>query len=195
MDDFSKLHAHLVVPLIVGDILSGRETLDEESRYALHDALSEIDPDSALLAIALSAQHLASQFMGSVPVALAVKFEAEKILQEYGPDWLSNYYGGPVDEQALFDMLQTMPEDLEAMADLIDALRSSLSVRGTAQDLCDILSIQARAHMEIADYILGELEKELFSEGDCDGETLAATQTQTYAGDNVIPFPGSRHRH
>lgn len=195
MNDFSRLRAHLVVPLIIGDIMSGAEELDEEARYALHDALSEIDPDSALLAIALSAQEVAHDFIGSVPVAVAVKFEAEKILQDYGPDWLANYHGGPVDEQGLFNLLQTLPEDLEALADLLDAMAASLHHDPVAQDLCGILSLQARAHMDIADYILGELDRELFAEGDCNAEALAATQTRTYSGDNVIVFPGNRTRH
>lgn len=195
MEDFSKLHAYLVVPVIVADIVAGAEPLDEEARYALHDALSEIDPDSALLAIALSAQHIASQYVGKIPVAVAVKFEAEKMLQEYGPDWLSNYHGGPVNEDSLYDMLQTLPEDLEAMADLIDAMSSSIIRDSIAQDLCAILSIQARAHMEVASYIIEELETSFMESGDTTGDTPAAAQTLPYSGENVILFPIERTRH
>ncbi len=194
MDDFSRLQAYLVVPMIVGDIMAGTEALDEEARYGLHDALSEIDPDSALLAIALSAQHVAAKFIGSIPLAVAIKYEAEKMLQEYGPEWLSNYHGGPVDESMLFEMLQTLPEDLEGLADLLDAMSSSIRHDSIAQDVCAILSIQARAHMEVAEYIIGELETSLFDEGDAAADTVAATQTHTYGGDNVILFPHNRTR-
>lgn len=193
MDDFSRLQAYLVVPVIVGDIMMGTEPLDEEARYALHDALSEIDPDSALLAIALSAQHVAAAFVGKIPVAVAVKYEAEKMLHEYGPEWLSNYHGGPVDESALYDMLSTLPEDLEGIADLLDAMNASITQDADAKGLCEILSIQARAHMDIAEYILSELDASLSDEGDATGDTVAATQTQTYSG-NVIPFPQNRTR-
>lgn len=195
-EDFTRLHTHLVVPLIVADILSGRETLDEETRYALHDALSEIDPDSALLAIALSAKHIAAELIAHVPVAVGLKFESEKILQEYGPEWLSNYDGGPVDEQALFEMLQTMPEDLEALADLMDSLRCSvIDTQHPVHVLCEILSLQARAHMDVADYILGELDHVLFGETLPAEETRAIAQPVSYTGDNIIVFPGSRTRH
>lgn len=194
MEDFSRLQANLVVPLIVGDIMIGAEPLDEEARYALHDALSEIDPDSALLAIALSAQHVAARYIGSIPVAVAVKFEAEKMLQEYGPEWLANYYGGPVDEANLFEMLQTLPEDLEGIADLLDAMRASIIHDMAAKDLCEILSIQARAHMEVADYIISELETALHSDGDATADTLVATQMQSHSGANIIPFPQHRTR-
>lgn len=195
MEDFSKLHAHLVVPIIAADILSGVEKLDEEARYALHEALSEIDPDSALLAIALSAQHIAALYISEVPVAVGLKFESEKILQEYGPEWLANYYGGPVDEGALYEMLQTLPEDLEALADLMDSLRCSIfNEQNPAYGLCEILSIQARAHMDVADYILEELDREFFREENRHSETLAAPQTLQYSTDNIIVFPGTRTR-
>ncbi len=195
MEDFSKLHAYLVVPVIVADIAAGTEPLDEEARYALHDALSEIDPDSALLAIALSAQHIASHYVGKIPVAVAVKFEAEKMLQEYGPDWLSNYHGGPVDEDTLYEMLQTLPEDLEGIADLLDAMSASIIRDSIAQDLCAILSIQARAHMEVASYIIEELEASFMESGDSTADTLAASQVLPYSGDNIVLFPLERTKH
>lgn len=188
IEDFSTLQACLVVPVIAGDIMMGTEPLDEETRYALHDALSEIDPDSALLAIALSAQHIAAAYIGSVPVAVAVKYESEKLLQEYGPEWLANYHGGPVNEDMLYDMLQTLPEDLEAMADLLDAMQASLINDPVASGLCDILSVQARAHMDVASYILDELDASL------SGTPLMDEPAPFYT-DNVIPFPQNRTRH
>lgn len=194
MEDFSKLQAYLVVPVIVGDMMLGDEPLDDEARYALHESLCEIDPDSAALAIALAARHIASAFIESVPVAVAIKYESEKILQDYGPEWLSNYQGGPVDEENLFEMLQTLPEDLEALAELLETMRASILHHQTARDLCEILSIQARAHMEVADYILGELDKDLWPEDKNDIEGAAFIEPLPETKDNIIPFPAHRTR-
>lgn len=190
IEDFSTLQASLVVPVIVGDIMLGTEPLDDEARYALHDSLCEIDPDSALLAIALCAQHVAAPFIGKIPVAVAVKYEAEKLLHEYGPEWLANYNGGPVDEDALFELLQTLPEDLEAMADLLDAMAASIVHDTTARDLCKILSVQARAHMDVAEYIIGELEAALSGAAPQDAPESVHANTN-----NVIDFPLGRTRH
>jgi hypothetical protein len=189
IEDFTTLQASLIVPVIVGDIMLGTEPLDDEARYALHDSLCEIDPDSALLAIALAAQHVAAPFVGKIPVAIAVKYESEKLLQEYGPEWLANYQGGPVNEDVLFELLQTLPEDLEALADLLDAMSTSIVHDETARALCEILSVQARAHMDVADYIIGELEAALYGTPQ---EAMEPAHTNT---NNVIEFPLGRTRH
>ena len=52
----SELERHLIVPQAVGDILAHDLEVGDDMQYGLHMALSEIDPDSALLAIALCAQ-------------------------------------------------------------------------------------------------------------------------------------------
>lgn len=180
------LHTYLMVPIAVGDYLYNDTAVCEEAQYGLHEALSGIDPDSALLAIAISAKHIALRYANHIPVAAALSLESSKIIDDYGPDWLSNYRGVPLDEDALAASLVHVPEDLESVADLLDAVRFALHDNGDpAVILCDVLSIQARAHMEIADYILTELERD---EGESPGfGDYAAAATPS--GDNIILFP------
>lgn len=180
------LHTYLMVPIAVGDYLYNNTKVSDDGQYALHEALSEIDPDSALLAIAISAKHIALRYVNYIPVAAALSLEASKIIDDYGPDWLANYRGAPLDEDALRESLSHVPEDLESIADLLDAVRQALT---DSEDpciiLCDVLSIQARAHMEIADYILTELDRD-------DGEGFAVadyTAAAVPSGDNIILFP------
>lgn len=180
------LHTYLMVPIAVGDYLYNNTRVSDDGQYALHEALSEIDPDSALLAIAISAKHIALRYVNHIPVAAALSLEASKIIDDYGPDWLANYRGAPLDEDSLRESLSHVPEDLESLADLLDAVRLTLS---DSEDpcliLCDILSIQARAHMEIADYILTELDRDE-GEGFCAADYSTASAP---AGDNIILFP------
>lgn len=180
------LHTYLMVPIAVGDYLYNDTPVCEEAQYGLHEALSGIDPDSALLAIAISAKHIALRYANHIPVAAALSLEASKIIDDYGPDWLSNYRGTPLDEDALAVSLAHVPEDLEAVADLLDAVRFALHDNADpAVILCDVLSIQARAHMEIADYILAELDSD-------EGEGFAVADYAGAAaptGDNIILFP------
>lgn len=195
-EDVARLHAYLVVPVAVADALASAAPLEGETQYGLHVALSEIDPDSALLAIALSAYRIAQDFVGQIPVASALKMEADKIIQDYAPDWLAHYHDHPVQGEALYDLLSHVPEDLESLADLLESLQASIrDSLDPAHALCAVLSIQARAHMEIADYVLNELDNEnmgLDEDRDTfDAPTLFA---EAQPGDNIILFPIHRRR-
>jgi hypothetical protein len=200
-EDVARLHAYLVVPVAVSDALLAATPLDGETQYGLHVSLSEIDPDSALLAIALSAYRIAQDFSKDIPVATALKMEADKIIQDYAPEWLAHYHAHPVQGDDLYNLLSHVPEDLEAMADLLESLQASIRDEDhPAHTLCSVLAIQARAHMEIADYVLTELENEevanLMDDGDFDGVCKIAPQAvvNNPAGDNIILFPMHRRR-
>ena len=184
--DLSLLHSHLIVPIAVGDIIYNNMAVEDDMEYGLHEALSEIDPDSALLAIAISAKHIALQFTKDTPVASALSLESSKIIDDYGPEWLANFNKGPVDEHMLHNVLRHVPEDLEILADLLDTLQAGLSEQqGPLAILCKVLSIQARAHMEIADFILKEIEG---GEGELCG-LADIMSAQKPSGDNIILFP------
>lgn len=195
--EIDQLRQHLIVPLAVGDILHHDLGVEQDMQYGLHMALSEIDPDSALLAIALCAQDIASKTMMRAPIAAALHQEASHILDEYGPLWLHHYRTGPMEENDFEGVLQTVPEDLEAMADLLDALLADLEEdNSNVAVLGNLLSIQARAHMEIADYILAEIEFEKISTETEKQESFAGQRDQidldAHLGNNIIVFPGAR---
>lgn len=195
-EDVARLHAYLVVPVAVADALACGAPLEGETQYGLHVALSEIDPDSALLAIALSAYRIAQDFTGQIPVASALKMESDKIIQDYAPDWLAHYHDHPVQGDALYDLLCHVPEDLESLADLLESLQTSIrDTQDPAHTLCAVLAIQARAHMEIAEYVINELENETLGAEDAGDRfnmpTLFADETP---GSNIILFPAHRRR-
>lgn len=195
-EDVARLHAYLVVPVAVSDALASAAPLEGETQYGLHVALSEIDPDSALLAIALSAYRIAQDFTGQVPVASALKMEADKIIQDYAPDWLAHYHDHPVMGDDLYDLLCHVPEDLESLADLLESLQASIrDSLDPAHTLCSILAIQARAHMEIADYVINELENEnLGLDEDRDTFDAPVLFANEEPGSNIILFPVHRRR-
>jgi hypothetical protein len=198
-EDVARLHTYLVVPIAVGDALVSGTPLEGETQYALHVALSEIDPDSALLAIALSAHRIAQEFSGIIPLAGALKMESNKIIEDYAPDWLAHYHDHPVTGDDLYDLLSHVPEDLESLADLLEAVQACIrDSQEPAHALCGVLAVQARAHMEIADYVLSELENEQVQEtAFFDGVEKFETPT-LYAdivpGSNIILFPAHRRR-
>ena len=195
-----ELRQHLIVPLAVGDILHHDLAVEPDMQYGLHMALSEIDPDSALLAIALCAHHIAEKTMRSAPIASAIYQEANNIIEDYGHTWLHHHKVGPMPESDFEEVLKTVPEDLEAMADLLDALCADL-IDETGEEtsapvlLGGLLSIQARAHMEIADYILSEIEFEkTVQNSETQGQQAPQREEidlKAHVGDNIILFPGT----
>lgn len=199
-DQLGQLQQHLIVPLAIADILHHDLDVEADMQYGLHMALSEVDPDSALLAIALCAQDLASKCLIRAPIAAALQQEANNIIEEYGAVWLHHHQKGPMTSEQFEKVLQNVPEDLEAMADLIDALCADLDeTESSTVTIGNLLSIQARAHMEIADYILTEIEYErTVGESGSEGG-MAQPQIPTplaepldmdaYKGSNIVLFP------
>ena len=193
---YEQLKQHLIVPIAVADILHHDLEVEPEMQYGLHLALSEIDPDSALLAIALCASDLADKNINRTPLAAALKKEANNIIDDYGPTWLRYFKNGPMSPDAFEAVLETVPEDLEALADIMDALCSEIEDENcTTALLANLLSIQARAHMEISDYILSEMAFEK-SQTQENIETVPQQQAnvidmEAYRGSNILLFPGT----
>ena len=202
-DQREQMKQQLIVPLAVSDILSHDIKVEPDMQYGMHMALSEVDPDSALLAIALCAQDLAQKAKQEAPIATALETEATEILNHYGLQWLRNNLNAPISSALYADILDTVPEDLEALADLLDALQSDLDDETLSlSKLAKLLSIQARAHMEIADFVLAEIayekqkghQKEQMPDFGYQTEPAPkAESTERFAGDNIIVFPGTRH--
>lgn len=198
---FDQMRQQLIVPLAVSDILQHELNVEPDMQYGLHMALSEIDPDSALLAIAMCASDLAIKTKNRAAIACALEKEANDILQDYGPKWLHHNLNAPISSHLYQEILDTVPEDLEALADLMDALRSDLDEKDTPMAmLLKLLTVQARAHMEIADFVLAEIayEKQSDQEKNAGPSFGFGPHTEPpkeaeplFAGDNIIVFPGA----
>jgi hypothetical protein len=199
-----QMRQQLIVPLAVSDILHHDIHVEPDMQYGLHMALSEADPDSALLAIAICAQDLAKQVIQQLPIAAALEAQTSEILTHYGPRWVRNNVNAPISTAHYEEILETVPEDLESLADLLDALQADLNDEfSNITSLAQILSIQARAHMEIADFVLAEIAYEKQSMGKSrqtpnfgyntdieENSETPAQNEQSFAGDNIIVFPG-----
>ena len=196
-DQIGRLQQYLIVPLAIADIIKHDLDVEPEMQYGLHMALSEIDPDSALLAIALCARDLAEKSINDLHIASALQKEANGIIAEYGSTWLRYYERGPMPSHIFQSILETVPEDLEALADLMDALAADMpNYNSSGIILSQLLSIQARAHMEIAEYILHEMRQENFSGdeaplGDGGISHTDDIDLDAHRGSNIILFPGN----
>lgn len=179
--DLAMLHAKFVVPLIVSDILYGHEKLDDVTEYAMEDILTALEPDTALLCLALCAQHVAVH-TGHLPIAGVMGLEANRIVEDYGPFWLAYVSGmAQLDDRVLQDILRHVPEDLEALGDMLLAVAGDLDeAHAIPAILADILGQAAHAHRDMAESRIEDMEARY-------AEKIAS------AAGNVILFPGA-HR-
>lgn len=179
-DERTRLRADFVVPLIVAQMIAGLEPLDEVAEYTVHDIIGDLKPDCGLLCVGLCAAEIAGHYPRTA-IAGVLGLEAERIIGEFGSLWLRHAAGGSSDTaQTIRDSLVHIPEDLEVLADLLDATQADLPEDDIiARTLCDMLALQARAHAEAAEDELHLIK-------------LAPLPRAAVSGGNVVPFPGKR---
>ena len=114
-----------------------------------------------------------------------LRLHAVNVIDEYGPLWLAHEAQDPnLCDEDIRESLAHIPEDIEAMADLLDATLEDLSeTHSILAILCDILSLQAHMHKELAAIELSGL-----SLTPPQNETKGTVQVQKL-DDNILVFP------
>lgn len=181
-----RLHNDLGVPTMVHDVLQGRLALDDVAIYTLDVTLSEFQPDTALLAMALSAAHIAHELAGSGPLAKALGVEAGRIAHDIGPFWIGHADGllDPSHETAVMRILDAMHENFEILADLISALRPQMAAGSELATISDIIT-------EHAEIFMAGIEACLNPDAE-DISVAAAQAAPVFYTDNVVAFPALR---
>ena len=178
----------LQIPLVISDILDGEGALTDDVKYGLHEAISELQPDSALLAIALGALKISNIYRAASSSMDVMGLEALRIINDYGSIWIKNANNQKISGDEAFDILIHTTEDLEAMAELLDLNCSFLRAKDSdAAKICDILFVQAQSHALIADAFMEAADQMVVN-----GEITIVTTPPTTYKDNVIQFPGAR---
>ena len=191
--DLAGLTNRLQVPLIIQDILNDQGALTDDVQYGLHEILSDYEPDSALLCIALSARKIATRFQHRVANLAVLKIECDRIIADYAELWLNNAKDRPVDDNLVFDTLMNIPEDLEGLAELLEINKAFLQRHSAdAANLCEILIVQANAQILVAETFVEIMDTDSEEDIMANDNGLADIPAQAAAtGGNVIQFPGS----
>ncbi len=183
------LNSKLYVPLVIRDILENKETTQDDIHYALHEVISNFQPDAALLCIALSAKHIATRANNSAASLNVLTLECDRIIEDYGYLWLQHAEHKELDSNILFDTLVHVPEDLESLSELLHINSEFLeSANMKAAEILNILKIQADAHMIIAESYIEAIDAQ-------DAETAPLSEKEalippTALTNNIIAFPG-----
>ncbi len=185
----ATLHARFVVPIAVQMILNDKEQLDDACEQALHECLAELQPDTGLLCLSLCAQHVAAAAPES-PIVNMLAISATRMADEYGAALLAEaghssmgQNGRLTNEDALI-LLYQVPEDLEELATLLDAVWAHSDPHSPEGLLCDILSVQALVHAERAGHELASLS--FINE---QKRQARKNRKLEYLDTNVIAFP------
>lgn len=183
--DLASLHVQMVAPMVVADLLNGREAFDDVAEYALNDLMCGLDADSALLCVALCAQRISAASQ-HIAMGRLLGLEAERIVEDYGPLWLIQQHAPDlVDQVAAIELLTYVPEDLEAIAHILDATLAELVDSNlVAAGICDLLALQAHEHVDT-------IEAELFAT-DIEPASQIVLEFNRPGMGNIIPFPAFR---
>lgn len=184
--DVAHLRARFIVPLIAQDMIEDKEVLDDVAEYAIHDIMSEFKPDAALLCIALCAEIIAQTHQTHY-MARLLSMEAEKLLSEYGPVWLSHERGdrGLPQEADLERLVGHIPEDLEMIAQMLEDF---IAVVGDDHAipaiLADILSLQASMHRDLALVEIRNIYKDIENPADDNIREYVSSMHHVTIGEN-----------
>ena len=187
--DLASLHVKFVVPLVIRDMLTGAELLDDVAEYTLDEIIGELHPDTAVLCIALCAQHLAI-YTDHVPISRALKTESDRIIGDFGGIWLAHENGYPlIHNEEIMDLLINIPEDLESLGDLLLATAADLDEsEAIPAILCQILGTQAHMHKDMSESHIDGLIVGRPAQPQPEKKTAATIDN----GSNVVAFPGPK---
>lgn len=108
----------LQVPLVISDILSGGQTARSRTMCGTlqtHAVISDLQPDLALLSIALGGLKIADLDHKASPGIAVLKMQCESIVDDYATLWLQNAQLEEIDEHETMDALSRVSEDLEGI--------------------------------------------------------------------------------
>jgi hypothetical protein len=175
------LETKFIIPMIIGQMLEGLEPLDQVAEFTIHDMIGRMEPDTALLCIALSTRRIAKAH-AHLPIANVLEIESENIIYDYAPLWLANAAGEKIDETEILNLLENLPEDFESLSVLIKTTQASiLRENDLAYRLCEILSFQSESFKNYTEDYFEYQEKE---------KEINALSEE----DNIIAFPISSRR-
>lgn len=173
----------LQAPMIVSDILTGKDK-NEDTHYALSALISEMQPDAAILAIALSMRNIVGPYLKASPSLQMTEIECTKIIEDYAHQWSTQPLTAETSAEESFDTLEKISEDLEYIEELLDLNMNYLQAKDLgATELCKLLKSQANTHRMIADLLCSTIETDTMP------AILTPEETLSLTGDNVVAFP------
>lgn len=172
--NLAYLKNKLQLPLIARDYLHDNQAPKDESRYALHDIMSNLAPQDALLCSAFIMKEI-NAFLN---------IDTQMLQNEC--DRLIEAYAGAHDHTTTQNTIDTLSADLIAFAEILDMCQISYDILNPkAADILGIITTQIHAQILIIDSVIEMIEAQNVQQ-----RLLAqGTQISGYRADNVVMFP------
>jgi len=141
--------------------LTGRDSGDD-TRYALTALISDMQPDAAILAVALSVRSIIAPYLQASPSLKVTEVECMRLVEDYAQSWSVSPLNALTNPSQAMDILEDAIEDIEYLDDLLGLSMNFLhSKDACAAELCALLQAQIAAHKMLAEqylYALGTVE-------------------------------------
>ena len=149
--DLARVKNNLQMPLIVRDLMITGLSPENDAIYALHDIMSNMQPDDALLCAAFTIEEIANA-EGIISTEISfLQTECARIIERYTKT------SGRTGNQK--DKMHTLVEDIEDFLDITSLCNMSFEITNQkAANLLDIIMTQLQAHLVIADEVVSMLE-------------------------------------
>lgn len=169
----------LQVPAVISDILSG--TKQEEEQFALSAIISDMQPDTALLAMACSMKRIVAPYLQASPSLQITDMECEKLIKDYIDHITGQPLTANMDQENAVERLDELQEDYEYLLQLIDLDINFLSAKDAiATQLCVFIKKHLSAQKLIVETMLQALDEDFAKVED---KPIFASNKN-----NVIPF-------
>ncbi len=187
--DIALLYTQLELPIVVGDALADGHAFAADEEYAFHEALSDMQPDTALLCMALAAEQIFLHMPSDIPEGVNMLMESERIVAHYGGLWLMRMrQDAPVPEEFIIEALKNLPDDFTRLKDTMAELEICLPESAElASQLIGVMQVQIEAQRMVACSYLealginegeeyeGDLPRELYQHGPTANDNMAAS--------------------
>lgn len=164
----------LQVPLIVRDVLAQEGPLPGDMAYTLHAILSDMRPDTALLAIAAAVQTCVSAMARPSAGDAVLHGLSSRIIEDYAPRWLATHGNEAAVQDFLVEMFGRLEADFLSLHELLNRA-APLQKDEKISAILQIVEIQAKAQADIVAEFLNLMECEFMQ-----GETLFPVQTHAF---------------
>ncbi|MCD8498434.1 MAG: hypothetical protein LRZ85_10450 [Alphaproteobacteria bacterium] len=156
----------LELPLVVRDLMEQEGVLASDMGYTLHVVLSDMRPDTALLAIAATAQMLVGGMKNPSPGDAVLHGLCARVIEDYAPRWMATYGNEDAVQDFLLEIFGRVESDLLSLHDLLKTA-SALQKDEKIAKILNVLEIQSRAQADVVSEFLNLMECEFMQ-----GETL-----------------------
>ncbi|MCK5284052.1 MAG: hypothetical protein KAJ86_00550 [Alphaproteobacteria bacterium] len=187
--DLAIIVNKLQVPLIVSELLDAKTVLTSDTKYALHELISNFKPDMALISIAISIRKIITTQLNKTSASIKIlEMECDKIIDEYGVLCFKEIQSEKAIASDVFNSLIYMGEDFESLTNLLDSNAFLLQEQGgVAFKLYEILRVQAKTQSMVVETAL--MMVNIMEDDEKDNMISAPVADLIENCDNVIIFP------